>query len=90
MAVVIGARYEQTKSELVNLIRERKIPVKEFRAENQSCYFCGNPIIGKMKMLVEMSEIRDIKLEDHYFLDSECYEKSSYSMYLNGMWFPLH
>lgn len=90
MAVVIGIRYEQTKSKLVDLIREGKIMVTESPGENNGCYFCGKPITGKMKVLVEKYLLKDIEQEDNYSLDQECYEKSSYSMYLDGTWSSLH
>ncbi len=49
----IGSKYEETKKDLIERIREGMIVAVQMDAGENSCYFCNKPIKGKMWVLVD-------------------------------------
>jgi len=76
MKIPIGIRYEETKTRLISQINRGNVSIQEEKPENHSCYFCGNPIEGKILILKLREIINNNELNSKYYIDNSCYTKA--------------
>jgi len=72
----IGSKYEKTRSNLRERIRNGKIDISKRESIDHMCYFCKQRIIEDMYVLTDKKEIGGIEVETKYFLDHLCYNNS--------------
>lgn len=81
--IVIGSRYQETKTRLVKEIQASTISILEMIATNHACYFCVRKIDGQMYQLTYPDKSNESKAEERFFLDKKCYDHCIQEMRYN-------
>ncbi|MBU1199093.1 MAG: hypothetical protein KKF46_01065 [Nanoarchaeota archaeon] len=85
MKHLIGSKYQETKNNLREKIRQGKIspmdvPLAE-QFKDHACYFCLDKIIGKVQVLEEETKTSGVEQKIEYSICIPCSEKAKHYIF---------